>query len=233
MMRYDTWRPVYESILDSFGYEASGDERARDELALQCEPFDHRMLAHVRGATVAICGGADCLGDELSVARCADVVVAASVAADTLREARIDVDLMVTDLDKNPDTARHLTRESVPVATHAHGDNIDLVRRELPGFDDAFVLPTVQCAPTGPTENFGGFTDGDRAAFIADAFGAEELHFAGWEFDDPTVSTEKRQKLDWAARLLYWLEQRRDEQFDVLDSRRDGLTLPPGASQPR
>ena len=232
-MRYDTWRPVYESILDSLGYEADGDERARDELAVRCEPFDHRTLAHVRGATVAICGGADSLGDELAVARRADVVVAASVAADTLREARVGVDLMVTDLDKNPDTARYLTRESVPVAAHAHGDNIDLVRRELPGFDDAFVLPTVQCAPTGPTENFGGFTDGDRAAFIADAFGAEELRFAGWEFDDPTVSTEKRRKLDWAARLLYWLERRRGEQFDVLDGRRGDVTLPPGVSRSR
>ena len=229
-MRYDTWRPVYESILDSFGYDAGGDERARDELALLCEPFDHRKLAHVRDATVAICGGADSLDDELAVARRADVVVAASVAADTLREARVGVDLMVTDLDKNPDTARHLTREGVPVAAHAHGDNIDLVKREIPGYADEFVLPTVQCAPTGPTENFGGFTDGDRAAFIADAFGAGELRFAGWDFDDPTVDGAKRHKLEWAARLLYWLEQRRGERFAVLDGRRESLALPPMSS---
>ncbi|MDZ7746047.1 MAG: 6-hydroxymethylpterin diphosphokinase MptE-like protein [Halobacteriales archaeon] len=229
-MRYDTWRPVYESILDSFGYDSADDEQAREELALLCNPFDHRKLATIRDATVAICGGADCLDEERSVARRADVVVAASVAADTLREAHIDIDLMVTDLDKNPDTARQLTHDGIPVAAHGHGDNIDCIQREIPEFDDEFVLPTVQCAPTGPTENFGGFTDGDRAAFIADAFGAAELRFAGWDFDDPTVGDTKRAKLDWAARLLYWLEQRRGEQFTVLDDRRESLTLPPGSS---
>ena len=59
--------------------------------------------------------------------------------------------------------------------------------------------------------NFGGFTDGDRAAFTADHFGAAELRFVGWDFEDPDVSPEKREKLQWAERLLHWLEGRRDE----------------------
>jgi hypothetical protein len=210
-------------VLADFGFDAAADERARDVLAELCDPFDHRRLAGLEGATVAVCGGAPTLGDELAAARRADAVVAASVAADTLREARIDVDLMVTDLDKNPDTARHLTREGVVVAAHAHGDNVDLVRRRVPGFDGDHVLPTVQCAPAGPTENFGGFTDGDRAAFLADAFGAAELVFPGWDFDDPDVGTMKRRKLAWAERLLYWLERRRGERFGVLDGRREEI----------
>jgi len=40
---------------------------------------------------------------------------------------------MVTDLDKNPETAAALTHEGVPVAAHAHGDNIPAVREWLPG----------------------------------------------------------------------------------------------------
>ena len=134
---------------------------------------------------------------------------------------------MVTDLDKNPDTARFLTAESVPVAVHAHGDNVEMVRQRVSGFDDEYVLPTVQCEPTGPTENFGGFTDGDRAAFIADWFGAAELVFPGWSFDDPDVTAEKRRKLAWAERLLYWLEQRRDGRFALLDDRRDAIDMSP------
>ncbi|MFB6118493.1 6-hydroxymethylpterin diphosphokinase MptE-like protein [Halosegnis sp.] len=224
-MRYETWEPVYRQILADFGYDRTGDERARDALAALVDPFDHRRLAHLEGATVAVCGGADTLADEVAAARRADAVVAASVAADTLREARVDVDLMVTDLDKNPDTARFLTTEEVPVAVHAHGDNVDAVRRRVPGFAQAFVLPTVQCAPAGPTENFGGFTDGDRAAFIADAFGAADLVFPGWDFDDPSVSAEKRRKLRWAERLLYWLEQRRGDSFGLLDGRRAALDM--------
>ena len=226
-MRYQTWEPVYRRILADFGYDRTGDERARDALAGLCEPFDHRRLPALTGATVAVCGGADALADELRMAREADAVVAASVAADTLREARIDIDLMVTDLDKNPDTARFLTTEGVPVAVHAHGDNIEMVRQRVPGFDDEYVLPTVQCEPVGPTENFGGFTDGDRAAFIADQFGAAELVFPGWSFDDPDVTPEKRRKLAWAERLLYWLEQRRGDRFALLDGHRDAIDTSP------
>jgi len=84
-------------------------------------------------------------------------------------------------------------------------------------------VPTTQAAPASPVRNYGGFTDGDRAAFFADHFGAASLVFPGWDFEDPSVTTEKRQKLRWAERLLRWLEQRRGERFDVLDGRRDDI----------
>jgi uncharacterized Rossmann fold enzyme len=45
----------------------------------------------------------------------------------------------------------------------------------------------------------------------------------GWVFDDPAVSAEKREKLRWAERLLYWLERRRGQRFAVLDGRRDDI----------
>ena len=68
----------------------------------------------------------------------------------------------------------------------------------------------------------------DRAAFLADHLGAARLSFPGWDFDDPGVGAEKRRKLRWAARLLAWLERRRDERFSVLDSRRGALESLPG-----
>jgi uncharacterized Rossmann fold enzyme len=71
--------------------------------------------------------------------------------------------------------------------------------------------------------NYGGFTDGDRAAFLADEFGAGELVFLGWDFDDPRVDPMKAKKLQWAERLLRWLEVRRDETFSVLDGRREEI----------
>ena len=42
-------------------------------------------------------------------------------------------------------------------------------------------------------------------------------------FDDPGVGPTKRRKLAWAERLLYWLERRRGERFDVLDGRREAI----------
>jgi uncharacterized Rossmann fold enzyme len=222
-MDFDTWTPVYEAILADFGYDRAADERARDVLATLTDPFEWGHLDHVAGATVAVCGAAPSLRDDLDVARDADAVFAASTAADVCREAGVTVDCMVTDLDKNPETARDLTDEGVPVAAHAHGDNVALVREYVPTFDRAFVLPTTQAAPEGHVENHGGFTDGDRAAFLADHCGAAALRFPGWEFDDPGLSGEKAKKLAWAERLLYWLERRRGERFAVLDGRRDGI----------
>ena len=222
-MNFDDWEPIYEAILTDFGFERRADERARDLLASVAEPFSLDRFSHVDGATVAIAGAAPTLVDDFHLVRRADVVFAASTAADVLTDAGFDVELMVTDLDKNPDTVRTLTDRGVPVAVHAHGDNVPALRAHVPTFDRSYVLATTQARPRGPVVNFGGFTDGDRTAFIADHLGAERLVFPGWEFDDPTVDAEKRRKLGWAERLLYWLERRRTERFSILDGRRNAI----------
>ena len=222
-MNFAVFEPVYEAILADFGFDRAADERARDAAAEVATRFPLDRLGDWRGATVAIAGAAPCLSEEVREARDADVVVAASTAADVLRDRGVAVDCMVTDLDKNPATAAALTRDGVPVAAHAHGDNRPAVREWLPRFADEATLATTQAAPVGPVRNLGGFTDGDRAAFLADHVGAGRLRFPGWEFDDPDVSPMKARKLDWAARLLHWLERRRDERFAVLDGRRDAL----------
>jgi uncharacterized Rossmann fold enzyme len=225
-LAFADWEPIYEAILADFGFDRAADERARDVAAEFAEPFDHDRLAALIGGSVAVVGAAPSLAAELAAfdRDSVDAVVAASTAVDVLSEAGIPVDLMVTDLDKNASTARELSHAGTPVAAHAHGNNIPAVREWLPGFDSQQTLVTTQAAPTDAVENFGGFTDGDRAAFLADAFGASELRFLGWEFDDPAVGPMKTRKLRWAEHLLYWLERRRDDRFGVLDGRRDALT---------
>ncbi|WP_336037361.1 6-hydroxymethylpterin diphosphokinase MptE-like protein [Halobacterium yunchengense] len=228
-MEFDEWEPVYEAVLADFGYPRADDEAARDVLAEYATPFDAARL-DCTGDRVAVAGGAASLADETAVAADADRVFAASTAADVLADAGVGVDVMVTDLDKNPATARRLTESGTPVAAHAHGDNVDAVREHVPTFDAEHVLATTQAAPVDAVSNFGGFTDGDRAAFLADHLGAAELVFPGWDVDDSTVGGEKARKLRWAERLLYWLERRRGDRFGVLDGRRDGLALPDGAT---
>lgn len=222
-MNFETWEPTYEAILSDLGFDRREDERARDELAGLAEPFDEGRLAPIEDATVAIAGAGPSLGEEVGIAADAEFVIAASTAADRLLEAGVSVDLMTTDLDKNPGTARSLARRGVPVAVHAHGDNRPAIRERVPRFASANVLATTQAAPAGPVRNFGGFTDGDRGAFLADHFGASRLRFPGWDFDDPSVAPMKRRKLGWAERLLHWLETRRGERFGVLDGRRNEI----------
>lgn len=227
-MNFHEWEPVYEAILTDFGYDRKRDKQARDLLADLTTPFVLDRLPGT-GQTIAIAGGAETLESELDLVREADVVVSVSQATDTLLDAGIAVDCMVTDLDKNPQTAHNLTHDHVPVVVHAHGDNITMLHEFVPEFVGEYVVATTQAGPQDGVWNVGGFTDGDRAAFLADHLGATELLFPGWDFDDPTVSKEKHQKLEWAERLLYWLEHRRNDHFHILNGRRDQIdttTLP-------
>lgn len=225
-MEFDEWEPVYNVILEDFGYDRIGDEQGRDCLdSLLDASFDPAGLSALQDATVAVAGAGPSLetGADLTRARDADAVVAASTAVDTLATHGIDVECMVTDLDKNPETVERLTLDGVPVAIHGHGDNLESIRDVVPNCAHEYVLPTTQAEPRGRVRNFGGFTDGDRAAFLADHIGAAELVFVGWDFDDPTVDPVKTRKLEWAERLLYWLEIRREERFGVLDGRRSEI----------
>ncbi|WP_049971061.1 6-hydroxymethylpterin diphosphokinase MptE-like protein [Haladaptatus cibarius] len=221
-MNFANWEPVYRKILVDFGFPRDDDERARDLLAKFAKPFDKSRFDVLTEKTVAIAGAGPSLENELDKAREADAVLSASTATDVLLDAGIAVDCMVTDLDKNPETARELTEQGIPVTAHAHGDNIPAIESVVPTFDANHVLATTQAEPRGLVENFGGFTDGDRAAFLADHFGAGELVFLGWDFDDPDVDAMKQKKLQWAERLLCWLELRRGERFSILDGRREG-----------
>ncbi|PSP82980.1 hypothetical protein BRC83_08050 [Halobacteriales archaeon QS_1_68_17] len=223
-MNFAEWEPVYEAVLADFGYDRADDGRARDGLASLTGQFDLSRL-DARGDRVAVAGAGPSLTDSAALERAgeADAVFAASAAAKRLEASGVAVDLMVTDLDKVPETARALTERGTPVAAHAHGDNVPAIEKWVPQFEGRHVLPTTQAEPAGPVRNFGGFTDGDRAAFLADYLGASELAFVGWDLDDPAVGAEKRRKLRWAERLLLWLERRRGERFALLDGRRERI----------
>ncbi|QLG62415.1 6-hydroxymethylpterin diphosphokinase MptE-like protein [Halorarum salinum] len=221
-MEFTEWEPIYELILADFGFDRAADEAVRDRMAELAEPFGLERL-DCAGETVAVAGAGPSLEAEADDARAADRVFAASTATDRLTDAGVRVDAMVTDLDKNPGTGLDRTERGEVVVAHAHGDNRELVEAWLPRFDTAHVLATTQAAPVGPVLNVGGFTDGDRAAFLADALGAAGLVFPGWDFDDPSVAGMKARKLRWAERLLHLLERRRGERFAVLDGRRDAV----------
>ncbi|MFB6232892.1 MAG: 6-hydroxymethylpterin diphosphokinase MptE-like protein [Haloarculaceae archaeon] len=228
-MNFETWEPVYEAILAEFGYDRAGDVRARDtlfELVGERETLDVETIG-AGGATVAVAGAGPSLEAELDAIGSADLVFAASTAADRLREVGVTPDCVVTDLDKHPASVPSLSRDGVPVAVHAHGDNVPTVREVVPAIDTRRLFATTQAAPRPPVANVGGFTDGDRGAFLADHLGAARLRFPGWDFEDPSLGPEKRRKLAWAERLLHWLERRRGERFPVLDGRRADIDTAP------
>lgn len=214
-MEYGDWKPFYDRVLDDMGYSRGEDRRAAETLA---DLVDGDAVEALRGllseADVLVAGAGSSLEDEVSEVEPADVVVAADSAVPRLLEAGVRPDAVVTDLDGAPRSTADLSEKGVIVAVHAHGDNVDLLRRWVSELPTGSVVPTCQCRPPEGVHCFGGFTDGDRAAYVADHFGARSIRLAGFDFME--AEGEKRRKLDWARKLLQALEERRDEA--LLDS---------------
>jgi uncharacterized Rossmann fold enzyme len=83
-MNFETFEPIYEAILEDFGFDRRADERSRDVAAARATPFPISRFDGWVDATVAIVGAAPCLTAELDRVRSADIVVAASTAVDVL-----------------------------------------------------------------------------------------------------------------------------------------------------
>jgi Uncharacterized Rossmann fold enzyme len=209
-MRFEDWEPFYEEILEEFGYSREKDRQAAGFLDGRVGEFDASRLGGTFGdEVVAVVGDAPSL--ETDNVPDEAVVVAADGAAERLAEAEVGVDVIVTDLDGAPEHAAEASHQGTVVAVHAHGDNHDALEGYLPEFETSNVVGTTQTDPRpfGALYNFGGFTDGDRAAFFADEFGAEHIELVGFDFEE--AEGEKRRKLRWARRLLRILGEERGE----------------------
>jgi uncharacterized Rossmann fold enzyme len=199
-MNFEVWERHYREILDDFCFSRALDEEAARLLATLITRDDLSVLAAlIAGKEVTVCGNAPCLKDELE--RIRGVVFAADAAAEVLLDSGIRPDAVFTDLDGATDRLLAINDAGTIVVVHAHGDNIPLLQYWVPLFLGPLVA-TTQSAPLLHVHNFGGFTDGDRAVFAADALGAAQITLIGFDLDDRNVEPMKRKKLVWARKLL-------------------------------
>jgi uncharacterized Rossmann fold enzyme len=150
------------------------------------------------------------------------VLVAADGATTALIEQKLVPDIVATDLDGNIDDILLANIRGANIVIHAHGDNIDRIASLSSFFNN--VLGTTQAQPVGNLYNFGGFTDGDRAIFLAVALGASEITLAGMDFGDivtrysrPNLSSDlseaddfKKKKLMYAEKFTNWIAENED-----------------------
>ncbi|HNX18001.1 MAG TPA: DUF115 domain-containing protein [Methanoregula sp.] len=201
-MEFSSWEPYYIEILEYFGFSREDDENAARILATLISRDDLQALTRlVKDRDVVVCGNAPCLVKELGRIQKDSVVFAADAAADVLFTHGIRPDAVFTDLDGATDHLLEMNRQGTIIVVHAHGDNIPLLRHWTKKFTGPLVA-TTQSTPLSHVHNFGGFSDGDRAAFAADALGAKKIMFVGFDLDDKNVDPVKRGKLLWAKKLL-------------------------------
>jgi len=212
-MDFETWQPFYEQILKEFGFSREKDEAVAaelDKLLGGNRVSDSSLRKIIRGKEITVAGNGPNLEKEIGDAR--GVLLTADEATSVaLREGLVPA-ILVTDLDGDVADQVKANDEGTIAVIHGHGDNGPSVREWAPRFSGATVA-TTQSKPLGGLRNFGGFTDGDRAVFLADHFGAGRIRLVGFDFEHPSAKDvdrrTKQRKLDWAYILLGSLD--RDE----------------------
>jgi len=199
-MNFCDWEPLYNEILEYFGFERKADEEAARLLAsLLSHDNLLSLISLTDGNEITVCGNAPCLKKDLK--KIDGIVFAADAAALVLDDAGIRPGAIFTDLDGATDRFVAMNQDGTIIVVHAHGDNMPLLRHWVPRFTGK-VVGTTQAVPLPHVYNFGGFTDGDRAVFAAHELGAEHVALAGFDLDDHDVDPLKRGKLFWARKLL-------------------------------
>lgn len=205
-MEYAAWEPFYRKIREDFGYSQEADEAVAADLdrilgGRRADEEALRGLLH--GRPVVVAGNGPDLAAKM---RKTDAVLITADEATSVALAKgVWPDLLVTDLDGDVGDQLRANARGTLALVHGHGDNGPAVRRWAPRFTGATVA-TTQGRPSGRLRNFGGFTDGDRAVFLADHFGAATIRLLGFDFERPSPKDQdrrtKQRKLDWAYLLL-------------------------------
>ncbi len=236
-MEYGRWAARYDQIRGEFGFPFDAEVAAADRLesllpdAARALPLD-RVRSRLAGHPVVIVGSAPGAGPppvwRWSTTGPVPAIVAADGATvDCLRAGLVPA-VIVTDLDGPVESEVTANRRGSLVVVHAHGDNRPALDTWVPEFPGE--LAGSWAGPPRPALlNVGGFTDGDRAAYLAEASGVPEIRLWGFDFDrteesDPARRARKLAKLAWARRLLAELD--RDGSAPLLLWRRDGSTVP-------
>ncbi|MEM2006729.1 MAG: 6-hydroxymethylpterin diphosphokinase MptE-like protein [Sulfolobales archaeon] len=211
------WEGVYDRILTSLGFD-------RDRDYFSCRVLDlllssrmgivaesqKRLVELLQGRTAIVVGdstGSGCPRPQ------GGVLVVADAAFEKCLEEGVVPDIVTTDLDGIPESS--LRARDTLFVVHAHGDNVEYLERFLP-YVGGQLIGTAQYKCSHRVEVPGGFTDGDRAVFLAYYYGAKRVFIYGFDFSSvgrwikpsgvQVNATIKLAKLAWSRILLLLLK---------------------------
>ena len=223
-MEMEVWLEWYGRILDDFGFSRKADEESASYLEsfLREHGCPGPESLTVPSLDFIVFGAGPSLRKHVKRFKLlgrAITIVAADGATTALLEEGLIPHIIMTDLDGRMEDIIEANRRGASLVVHAHGNNLEALRKYLPRLQN--LIGTTQSVPYGCIYNFGGFTDGDRAVFLAEALGAETVILAGMDFGEvvtrysrPEMGSEtgradpvKRLKLEYAERLIEWIER--------------------------
>jgi len=218
-MLYKDYKIIYEKITKDLRIQTEDDEKA--SMILNNLLQDKNLLSDgvlkslIEGNEVFIFGAGPSLETTLDFHKKAlenKILIVADGTTSALLKNDILPDIIVTDLDgKVSDQIKANSKGSI-VVIHAHGDNIDKIERYVPEFKNKIVGTTqINPEPYNNLHNFFGFTDGDRAIYLADHFNAKKIDLIGFDFNGKIGKysfaknkdeTQKLKKLKWCKYFI-------------------------------
>lgn len=214
-MRWEIWESWYNQIVKRLKLNPRADEDATKLLDEFLPPPDIQKLTNIiRGHECVVFGAGPSLDLDLKKLEQAGYLNKVLIAADGATSAVLryrNPEFIVTDLDGSVDDQLEAWRQGSWLVVHAHGDNVAQVRKIISQLKER-VIGTTQVEPFGKLFNFGGFTDGDRAAFMAHELGASKIYLAGMDLGTKIGRhsgnndiKRKITKLEICKELLTWL----------------------------
>jgi uncharacterized Rossmann fold enzyme len=217
-MKFSEWEPIYKQILTDFSFDRKKDEEAAKvlgKLITRAEIVSIQELSKlIKDQKVFVFGSGPTLENDLNADEFNGVIIAADGATSALLKHGMVPDIIVTDLDGFIPDQIKANKKGAKVIIHAHGDNIPTLKEWVPKFKGK-ILGTTQSTPNEKNQifNFGGFTDGDRAAFLSSHFKSRLITLVAFNFKrvgNYSFKFEmetKLRKLTWANLLIGMVQE--------------------------
>jgi len=216
-MHLDEWLKWYDTLRAKFGYSIVEDQNVARLLSelLEGKGLNLQVLPNlISNKNVLVAGAGPSLEDSLRKISSLKqfTIIAADGASQALIENSIKPHIVVTDLDGSHEHLLQADKMGSIMVVHAHGDNVNLLRNLVPKMKNC--IGTTQVKPLHNVYNFGGFTDGDRAVFLANEFKAKTIVLIGMDFGEKigryskvNVKDERLKiaKMAIGKELLEWL----------------------------
>jgi uncharacterized Rossmann fold enzyme len=214
-MKVRGWEKKYDEILKKFNFSREEDAKSArilNYILTQRFPFK-KLEKKIRNQTVFVVGAGSSLVSSIPILKKYKNItkIVADGATSALIKNKIIPDIVVTDLDGDPEFLKKASKSGSIMVVHSHGDNIGKLYLVLK-FRNC--IGTTEGPQFGKICNFGGFTDGDRCVFLARYFKAKKIILFGMDFG-PKIGRyskirvhdrhTKLRKLQHGKKLLEWL----------------------------